>query len=144
MPKLTGIHHVKFPVTDLARSRRWYEQVFGLQPPQLEFRDEEDGPVMGVAYMQGPTPIALRHDPAVAQGIHGFDPVSFAIAGQTEAEQWVEHLEALGIRNSGVVEATLGWIVVFHDPDGTEIHLYSDQPHGHEIVGRPGFGTPTP
>ena len=28
--KFTGIHHVKLPVSDLARSREWYERVLGL------------------------------------------------------------------------------------------------------------------
>ena len=38
-PALAGIHHVKFPVSDVAASRAWYEEVFGLTV-QLEFRDE--------------------------------------------------------------------------------------------------------
>jgi catechol 2,3-dioxygenase-like lactoylglutathione lyase family enzyme len=27
--EFTGIHHVKLPVSDLARSREWYERVLG-------------------------------------------------------------------------------------------------------------------
>ena len=30
-PALAGIHHVKLPVTDLARSREWYESRLGYQ-----------------------------------------------------------------------------------------------------------------
>ncbi|MBC8093777.1 MAG: hypothetical protein H7Y15_17930 [Pseudonocardia sp.] len=37
---------------------------------------------------------------------------------------------------------TLGWVVVFQDPDGLEIHLYSREHHGQDPVGRPDRGRP--
>ena len=129
-PVLAGIHHVKFPVTDLAHSRAWYEELFGLVPV-LEFPDAE-GVVRGVSYAPvgvGVT-ISLRENPAAARGIAGFDPVSFAIADRAAAEAWVARLDELAIAHSPVIQATLGWLVVFHDPDGTEIHLYSLEEHG--------------
>ena len=39
MPELAGLFGVKFPVSDLARSRVFYERVFGLSP-LFEFPDE--------------------------------------------------------------------------------------------------------
>src|SRR6266542_2688760 len=80
-PALVGIHHVKFPVSDLARSRAWYERVFDLRPV-LEFADEEDGVVRGIAYEIPGLPevgVALRENPAAARGITGFDPVGTEI-----------------------------------------------------------------
>jgi len=77
-PALVGIHHVKFPVTDLTRSRAWYERVFGLRLI-MEFADEHDGVVRGVAYEIPGVPdlmIALRENPAAARGISGFDPTN--------------------------------------------------------------------
>ncbi len=56
-PAITGIHHLKFPVSDLPVSLAWYERVLGFQV-DFEFPDD-DGVVRGVA---------------------GFDPVCFAIA----------------------------------------------------------------
>jgi catechol 2,3-dioxygenase-like lactoylglutathione lyase family enzyme len=46
VPALAGIHHVKLPVTDLARSREWYESRLGYQV-QIEF--VEQGTLMGYA-----------------------------------------------------------------------------------------------
>ena len=141
-PVLVGIHHVKFPVTDLARSRGWYERVFGLRPV-LEFRDDHDGVVRGIAYDIPGVPgvwVALRENPDAARGIAGFDPVSFAIADRAAAEAWVARLDELGVEHSPVIDATIGWLVVFHDPDGTEIHLYTMEPHGLDPVGRPHTG----
>jgi catechol 2,3-dioxygenase-like lactoylglutathione lyase family enzyme len=42
----TGIHHVKLPVSDLARSREWYQRVLAYTV-EREFLDE-DGVVRGV------------------------------------------------------------------------------------------------
>jgi catechol 2,3-dioxygenase-like lactoylglutathione lyase family enzyme len=137
---LAGIHHVKFPVADLARSRAWYERVFDLTP-SMEFPDG-GGVVRGVGYEPvGPgVSICLREHPVAARGIAGFDPVSFAIADQAAAEAWVARLDALGVAHSPVIEASLGWLVVFHDPDGTEIHLYTVAEHGIDHGDRPGYG----
>jgi hypothetical protein len=38
------------------------------------------------------------------------------------------------------VLATIGWLVIFHDPDGLEIHLYSRADHGEALIGTPGRG----
>ena len=39
---VTGLHHVKIPVAELARTREWYESLLGLQV-EIEFPDD-DGP----------------------------------------------------------------------------------------------------
>jgi hypothetical protein len=41
-----------------------------------------------------------------------------------------------------VVPDTLGMVVVFHDPDGLEIHLYSQERHGLDMSGKAGYGRP--
>jgi catechol 2,3-dioxygenase-like lactoylglutathione lyase family enzyme len=141
MPQLAGIHHVKFPVSDLAASRTWYEKVFGFEVT-IEFPDEQ-GVVRGLggtAKGLGEVGLALRENPAAAAGIQGFDPVSFGIEDKAAAQEWVAHLDGLGIPHSPVIDATVGWIVVFHDPDGTEIHLYSFAAHGIDQTGREGYG----
>ena len=47
--EILGVHHIKIPVSDLPRSRAWYERVFDLEP-RMEFRDDHDGVVRGVSY----------------------------------------------------------------------------------------------
>ena len=37
--ELTGIHHVKLPVGDVARSRAWYERVLGFEVASRFFYD---------------------------------------------------------------------------------------------------------
>jgi catechol 2,3-dioxygenase-like lactoylglutathione lyase family enzyme len=140
-PRLAGIFGVKFPVRDLAASRPWYEKVFGLEL-YYEFPDD-DGVVRGVAYTApglGDTGVALRERPDIA-GLSGFDPVVFAIDDRTAVQAWAAHLDALGVANQ-VVEATIGWMVLFHDPDGLEFHLYSRDRSDLDNSGKAGFGRP--
>ena len=141
-PDLVGIHHVKFPVSNLEASLPWYQQVFGTSTA-FEFRDEAAGPVRGVAFAPvGGVVISLRENASAAAGLAGFDPVSFAIGDRAAAAHWIEHLDRLGIDHSPIIDATIGWLVVFHDPDGVEIHLYTVEQHGIEQGDRPGYGTP--
>jgi catechol 2,3-dioxygenase-like lactoylglutathione lyase family enzyme len=126
-PPLSGIHHVKLPVTDLPRSRDWYVRVLGLAVDR-EFRDEEGGPVKGVGGtvpgLDG-TGFALREAPEPARGVSGFDPLALGVADRAAIDGWVAHLDALGIEHSPVIHATIGWLVALHDPDGIELRLYS-------------------
>ena len=140
---ITGIHHVKFPVSDLPTSLAWYERVFGFRV-EFEFPDAE-GVVRGVAGTLpglGDAGLALRENAEAARGFAGFDPVSFGIADREAAEAWVARLDALGVAHSPVIDASVGWIVSFHDPDGLEIRLYSFAAHGIDQSGRPGYGRP--
>ena len=141
---IIGIHHVKFPVSDLQRSREWYEQVLGLQV-LVDFPDA-DGVVRGLAGLlpdvQPPLAIALRENSSAAVGSKGFDPVSFAIADREAADAWAQHLDALGIEHTPVRQGSLGWVLDMTDPDGTVIRLYSLQEHGIDRTGVPGYARP--
>ncbi|MFI9100131.1 VOC family protein [Streptomyces fildesensis] len=143
MPELAGIHHVKLPVTDLPRSLPWYEKVFGFRTT-IEFADA-DGVVRGVGGEVaglGDTMVTFRENPEAAKGCEGFDPVSFAVQGLADIEAWAAHLDTLDIPHSPVIEASIGWLLVFNDPDGLALHLYSWDAHGKDHSGIPGYGRP--
>ena len=65
-PALAGIHHLKLPVTDLARSREWYQSRLGYRV-QMEF--VEQGTLMGyaLAHPNGGPPLGLRLSPELAR-----------------------------------------------------------------------------
>ena len=136
---LAGIFAVKLPVRDLTASRAWYERLFDLRLV-MEFPDG-DGVVRGVAYDVpglGDTGLALRERPDIA-GLSGFDPVIFGLADKAAVDAWDRRLDEFGIAHR-VVLGTIGWVVVFHDPDGLEIHLYSRESHGRDPSERQGSG----
>ena len=121
---LAGFHHVKLPVADLPRSRDWYARVLGLQT-HIEFA--ESGVVMGVAMRDpgGTLDLALRHDPARAAALSGFDPVALRIPTQAALDAWQQRLEDLGEPHSGIVTGHAGRVLTgLHDPDGIEVRLY--------------------
>ena len=137
--EVTGVRHVKLAVSDLARSREWYERVLGYTV-RFEFPDD-DGVVRGVG---GRLPgsdvlVALRQNARAAAGNAGFDPVGFAIADRAAAEAWVAHFDALGVRHSEIRNATLGWVVDVYDPDDLVIRLYSTGDDAEDRTNQPGY-----
>jgi catechol 2,3-dioxygenase-like lactoylglutathione lyase family enzyme len=140
MAQLRGIRGVKIPVTDLDRSIEWYREVFGFEI-EWEFADA-DGVVRGVAGWAGggAAGLSLRLNPEKARAIAGFDPVNWAVATRADLREWIAHLDALGIGHSPEIEASIGWLLVFTDPDGLEIHLYTDESHGVDHGDLPGYG----
>jgi catechol 2,3-dioxygenase-like lactoylglutathione lyase family enzyme len=140
-PALSGIHHVKIPVTDLDRAVEWYSRVFGFAAT-MEFPDA-DGVVRGVAGQVpglADTMLGLRVNPAAAEGCRDFDPISFGVDGHADIQAWADHLDGCGVEHSPVIEASVGWLLVFHDPDGLQLHLYSWAAHGVDHSDKPGYG----
>ena len=124
---ISGIHHIKLPVSDVARSRAWYHRVLGFETV-IEF--VEDGVVEGVALRRdGCQPqVALRRDPVRARALSGFDAVALLVPSRDEVEQWSTRLDDLGEPHGGLVQGHDGGAVLvgLHDPDGIEIRLYAD------------------
>jgi catechol 2,3-dioxygenase-like lactoylglutathione lyase family enzyme len=126
---LQGFHHVKLPVSDLRRSRDWYEQVLGLV---TEFDFVEEGELMGVALRSrdGSVRLALRLDPARAAAVSGFDPIALGVPDQAELQAWLGRLADLAQPNDGIVTGHAGLVVTgLHDPDGIEVRLYTLEEH---------------
>lgn len=142
MPALTGLRYVKLPVTDLARSKEWWSRVFGWSA-RLEFPDS-DGVVRGVAGVFrdfGEPGLSLRENPD-ARTLQGLE-LMLGVADRGAVQEWGRWLDGIQVPHSPVIDATLGWLMVLHDPDGHEIHLYSDERHGIDQKDRVGYGRPT-
>lgn len=134
--EVLGLHHIKIPVSDLVRSRAWYERVFELEP-FMEFRDDEDGVVRGVTYRsKRELTLSLRENAAAANGIAGFDPFAIMLRGRSDIEHWVGRLDELGVSHSAVIEAPIGYIMTFDDPDGLQLRFYTLNENGADPEGR--------
>jgi catechol 2,3-dioxygenase-like lactoylglutathione lyase family enzyme len=128
-PRLAGIHHVKLPVTDLARACEWYETRLGYRV-LLEF--VEQGQLMGyvLEHPNGGPLLGLRLNPERARASAGFDYFAIGVPGREAIEQLAARLTALGEPHAGVRWATIGWILPhLHDPDGHEIRFYTHEHH---------------
>ena len=125
VPMLVGLRNVKVPVTDLQVALDWYGRVLGFRPT-TEFPDAE-GVVRGV---HGELPgigdvLALREDPDAARGLGAFAVANFAVADRPALEAWVTHLDELDVAHGPIVDAPRLSLLVFANPDGQEIHLYT-------------------
>ena len=128
-PSLAGVHHLKLPVTDLARSREWYHSRLGYE---LRAEMVEQGQLMGLAlgHPNGGPALALRLDPERAQAAAGFDYFAIGVPDKDAIDELAARLTAQGEQHAGVHWASLGWILpMLHDPDGHEIRFYTRQHH---------------
>jgi glyoxylase I family protein len=133
---IDGYAHVRLTVTDIARSREFYDRVFAL-PVAFEVpadADEETRQQLGflyggVIYRLGAGLLGLR--PVAPDGDRfdedrvGLDHVSFAVRDADAVQAAARRLEELGVPHSGVKDLGRSVLVEFRDPDGIALELYA-------------------
>ena len=128
-PRLAGVHHLKLPVSDLARSRAWYESRLGYTV-QVEFVEQGTLMGLGLTHPAGGPDLALRLDPDRAAAAAGFDYFAVGVPDRDAIEELGARLTALGEEHAGVHPASAGWILpLLHDPDGHEVRFYTIEHH---------------
>src|SRR4029078_10010430 len=128
-PVLAGIHHLKLPVTDLARSLEWYRSRLGYQV-QVEF--VERGTLMGcgVAHPAGGPALALRLDPDRARAAAGFDYFAIGVPDKAAIDDLARRPDERGPPHARVHRGSLGWILPeVPDPDGHALRFYTMEHH---------------
>ena len=129
--------HVRLTVTDIARSRSFYDDVFGLPvavelPPDADEATKEQLSFLfgGVIYQLGDSLLGLRPvaDDAFNENRVGLDHVSFAVASRDDLDDAVTTLDRLGVAHGGVKDIGAGWILEFRDPDNVALELFAPKP----------------
>ena len=54
--------------------------------------------------------------------------MALAVSNRETLEQWVQHLDRLGVRHSGIKEENGGPLVTLRDPDNIQIELWAFDP----------------
>jgi glyoxylase I family protein len=128
----SSIAHVRLTVSDIERSRQFYESVFGW-PVLIEIPDNADEATRkqlaflfgGVIYDMGGALIALR--PVAVDRFHedrcGLDHIAFRAADKAELEAAALHLDDLGIDHEPVKDIGPSYILEFRDPDNIALEL---------------------
>lgn len=140
---VTGVSHVRLTITDIARSRDFYERVFGfavaMEPPaSVESDDDQQIADMlfgGVVYdagdfLLGLRPVASTHDRFDPDRV-GLDHLSLAVGGRADLETAAGLLDDVGAMREDIVDTGPGVGLVllqFRDPDGNALELTA--PHG--------------
>lgn len=127
-----SIAHVRLTVSDIERSRQFYESVFGW-PVLIELPDNADEATRkqlsflfgGVIYDMGGALIALR--PVADDRFHedrcGLDHIAFRVAGKAELDSAAAYLDDLGIDHEPVKDIGPSYILEFRDPDNIALEL---------------------
>ena len=128
----TSIAHVRLTVTDIARSRQFYESVFGW-PVLYALPDDADDDTRqalgflygGVTYNIGDALLGLR--PVGADTFDenrvGLDHVAFAVRSKADLDSAATHLDDLGIAHEPVKDIGPLYILEFRDPDNIALEL---------------------
>lgn len=127
MSDFPAITHVALTVSDLNRSREWYQRLIGADP----VLDEDTGTFHHVVWLLGGTLLGIHGFPDLAtseafnERRPGLDHVAFACANRGELEKWESRLNELGIANGGVVDAPYGSGLSFRDPDNIALEFFA-------------------
>jgi len=127
MPAFPAVTHVAVTVTDLDRSRPWYNALFGAAP----VLDEDTGPFHHVVWLLGNTLYGIHQhaSPSSSEPFDelrpGLDHVAFGCANRAELEEWETKLNELGYAHGGIIDAHYGSGLSFRDPDNNALELFA-------------------
>ncbi len=127
MSDFPPLAHVAVTVTDLGRSRPWYNQLFGADP----VLDEDTGPFHHVVWLLGGTLFGIHQHSSASSSAPcdelrpGLDHVAFGCANRAALEAWAEQLNGMGIAHGGVVDAPYGSGLSFRDPDNIPLEFFA-------------------
>ena len=130
----TGFSHLRLTVTDITRSRAFYDSVFGF-PVAYEIPEGADEATHeqlwflfgGVIYaipggLLGLRPVAARGDRFDEDRV-GLDHLSFAVADLAALEAAATVLDELGVIHPGIKDLGTAYVLEFRDPDGIALEF---------------------
>jgi len=134
---ITGMHHLRLTVTDIDRSKKFYEEVLGFEPVMVSTGkpndpDDPDQLFGGVVFSTPAGVISLRPVPDASDKFSpehlGLEHLSFSVASRADLESARDRLEALGIPHGEIRELPLFNIAIlaFTDPDGLDLELATE------------------
>jgi len=130
----TSFAHVRLTVTDIDRSRAFYDYVFGLPvvyevPPDADETTRAQLAFLfgGVIYQLGATLLGLRPvaDDSFDENRVGLDHLCLAVADRAALEAALDLLDARGIGHEGIKDLGSGYILEFRDPDNIALELFA-------------------
>lgn len=132
----TGFAHVRLTVTDLHRSRAFYDQLFGWDVAFELPADADDATKEAMAFLFGGLiysfpgglfglrPVASATD-AFSEDRVGLDHVSIAVPKRADLEAAAIQLDALGAKREQIKDLGGSYILEFRDPDGIALELFA-------------------
>lgn len=126
--------HLRITVTDINRSRAFYDSVFGL-PVAVELPADADATTRetlaflfgGVIYQLGDSLFGLR--PVASDRFDedrvGLDHVSFLVDSRDALDEAASTLHGLGVAHEDIKDVGAGYVLQFRDPDNIALELFA-------------------
>ena len=136
--KLTGIHHVTGMTDDIERASDFYEEALGLSVVKKSVnQDDPETPHWFWANYDGTRVLphsswtlfgwTPRH-PHARAGVGQTNHVAFRASDAEELRTWQDHLRAMDIDVSGVIDSPYFSSINFAAPDGQLLEIATDGP----------------
>ena len=131
----TGYGHVRLTVTDVARSRAFYDTVFGFPVAYEVPPDADDATRASLAFLYGGVIYAVPgggllglrpvapHGDRFDEDRVGLDHLSLTVGSLGELQDAVRVLDEAGVAHGGVKDIGIASILEFRDPDGIALEL---------------------
>lgn len=130
----TSFAHVRLTVTDIGRSRAFYERVFGWPvvaevPPDADAGTREALAFLygGVLYAVGDALLGLR--PVATDRFDedrvGLDHLAFTVASRADLDAAAALLDEMGAPRGEITDIGPGEILPFRDPDDIALELFA-------------------
>ena len=126
--------HVRLTVTDIERSRAFYDDLFALDvayeiPDGADDRTREQLAFLygGVIYKLGDSLLGLRPvaEDDFDENRTGLDHVSFALEDKLALDNAAAELDSRDIAHGGIKDIGAGYILEFRDPDNIALELFA-------------------
>lgn len=131
---IRGLGPVLLNVRSLEPTARFLTGVMGMRDAGV-YADPDGADRQVAVFSMGPggaaaeVHVVVRSDlPRAQQGFGGVHHVAFRVADHAAQQQWLSHLESLGVGNSGLVERYYFESLYFREPGGTLFELATDGP----------------
>lgn len=122
-----AVHHLRLTVSDVERSRRFYEEILGFQLAV----ELPSGPLLSngtilLGLGLPPDPQRASQGDRFDENRVGLDHLSFTAANRDELEGAVQAFDRHGVQHSGIVDLGAGfglYVLPFRDPDGIQLEI---------------------
>jgi hypothetical protein len=115
-PRILGVHHLKFAVSNLDVSLAWYERVVGAKRvPNLDHIRKDGSRFAAVCEMSEWSRLFLELRETAEQALkdRGWDPVTLSVQGREDLVRWIDWLDRRGTTHSPLLSGVRGWLLVF-------------------------------
>jgi glyoxylase I family protein len=127
MPRIMGFSHVELTVSDCDRAAVWWHEVLGFTLVHRTSTDTFE--IRSLLHPSGINVNVMTHAGTADGGAFderrvGLDHLAFQVSDRGELQQWIAHLDAMAVPNSGIIDIGYGPTVVFRDPDNMQLEFF--------------------